>query len=151
MVFDLTWIVSLLDIGQVNNAVNVFQITRAARASKLGARTARFIRVIRLIRMMRVYKTASVKMTADTENRRASKIFNGINVSRRLSYNPIHPPMIRNSLREDRVIEPVIMDKPEELDQHLADKAELERAEAKRNKFKLPPIMMNKKPMKPEL
>jgi hypothetical protein len=65
MVFDLTWISSLLTLGHTQSAANIIQIARAGRVSKIGARSARLIRVIRLLRMLRLYKNAQTNLNSN--------------------------------------------------------------------------------------
>jgi len=58
--------------------------------------------------------------------------------------------MLTDSIKEDRIVEHDIKDKVDESDhQPTTDKWELDKAEMRRNKFKLPPLVMSKKSCKP--
>lgn len=153
MSFDLVWVVQLMNVGQVSNAANVVQIARAGRASRLGARTARFIRIIRLVRMLKLYKDASTTMTVEQE-RRTSKVGNPtpaqVLADRSQQDNSPKVLMLTDSIKEDRALDPDTKEKVEDSEHHsgTVDKWELEKTEVKRNKFKLPPLVMPKKPGK---
>lgn len=124
MIFDLTWISDLLDMGQAGSATNVIQITRAGRASKLGARTARFIRIIRLMRMLKLYKTASKTMDGnsgssrgggnDPEKRASARDPMGadLNQPNRTPYD-FKTNMLVDCIKEDKVIDPETRDRVE--------------------------------------
>lgn len=120
MIFDLTWIADLLDMGQAGSATNVIQITRAGRASKLGARTARFIRIIRLMRMLRLYKTASKTMEGNStptgsnepEKRLSARDPHNAEQPNRTPYD-FKTNMLVDCIKEDKVMEPETRDRVE--------------------------------------